>query len=116
MMHQILDLHQRETALDIHRSFFGGSCWIPGKTQLLMQRYLKLLSVVKSPEEIVAITFTNKAADEMRAHSHALPPAYAYVRENPHRLRILTIDAFCLRLAEQLPGHLKARRPYTYCR
>ena len=59
------DLIQRQQALDISQSFIVQAPAGSGKTELLTQRYLKLLSVCSEPENIIAMTFTNKAVDEM---------------------------------------------------
>ncbi|MCL6622850.1 MAG: UvrD-helicase domain-containing protein [Syntrophobacterales bacterium] len=62
-----VDQGARDQALHPGRSFHIEAPAGSGKTAVLLARYLGLLSTVSDPGEIVALTFTRKAAGELRS-------------------------------------------------
>ncbi|WP_051938193.1 UvrD-helicase domain-containing protein [Ghiorsea bivora] len=128
----VIDAQTRSQAIDPQHSYLVQAPAGSGKTELLVQRILALLAIVQAPEEILALTFTRKAAAEMRervikalqtaettskpqeAHAQttwqlaqaALQQSQAknwQLTQHPAQLRIMTLDAFASGLARQLP-------------
>jgi ATP-dependent exoDNAse (exonuclease V) beta subunit len=131
MIDQPVDEAARRHAIEAPGSVLVQAPAGSGKTTLLAQRYLRLLATVDAPERILALTFTRRAALEMRErvlealHAAGFPERPVHMNaqtwelglsarrrmnelgfdlvRHPSRLRIETIDAFNTWLAGQLP-------------
>ena len=73
-----------------------------GKTRVLIERFAWLIRERGvSPERILAITFTDKAAGEMRDRAVRAFDDLPELRESIERARISTVHAFCARLLRE---------------
>lgn len=124
------DSAARARALDPSQSFCVTAPAGSGKTELLTQRMLALLARVERPEQVLAITFTRKAAAEMRdrvteklqeaqadtpvteSHEQVTRALAQAVLDNSRargwvlqaeRFNIRTIDSLCADLTRQMP-------------
>jgi len=121
------DQAERNRALDPMRSFLVQAPAGSGKTYLLTQRFLRLLGQAEKPDEIVAITFTNAAAAEMRnrildaLEKAENAPVEAADPENPESLPALAQRALARdkllgwRLLDQ-PSQLRITTIDAFCR
>ncbi len=108
------DASARDFAVDPRHNVVLEASAGTGKTSVLVWRYVNLLKAGVDPANILAITFTRKAAAEMRerivrelkasaARSEFDRARWNDVRDRLGEIAISTIDAFCLSLLREFP-------------
>ena len=108
------DREARQAAVDPARNVVLSASAGTGKTRVLVDRYVNLLRAGVDPANILAVTFTRKAAAEMRqriittlrteAARGTIPPdLWRDLRDRLNEVAISTIDAFCLSLLREFP-------------
>ena len=108
------DQRARRLAVDPLRNVALEASAGTGKTRVLVDRYVRLLEAGVAPRNILAITFTRKAAAEMRQRVMATlrqrqregsitPARWREIRDAFGDIGISTIDAFCLSLLHEFP-------------
>jgi ATP-dependent helicase/nuclease subunit A len=110
----MFDAEARRHAVDPSQNVVLEASAGTGKTRVLVERYVNLLLAGVEPERILAITFTRKAAAEMRQRivarlreagrtSQLSAARWRDLRERLSDIAISTIDAFCLSLIREFP-------------
>ena len=108
------DTEARRAAVDPTENVVLEASAGTGKTRVLVDRYVNLLRAGVDPRNILAMTFTRKAAAEMRerivralgeaaAHSPEDEARWRQLRDRLNDIAISTIDAFCLSLLREFP-------------
>jgi ATP-dependent helicase/nuclease subunit A len=108
------DREARERAVDPRFNVALEASAGTGKTRVLVDRYLNLLKAGVDPVHVLAVTFTRKAATEMRdrilsslrvaAERGEIPAArWRELRDRTGDISVSTIDAFCLSLLREFP-------------
>ncbi|MBN2654514.1 MAG: UvrD-helicase domain-containing protein [Nitrospirae bacterium] len=92
--------------LDTQKSVMISSPAGSGKTEKLSRRYIALLKSGSQVERILAITFTEKAAAEMKERiinilSREDPELFEKLKSKIPRMRISTIHAFCRKILKR---------------
>ncbi len=96
-----LNKEQREAATHIHGPLLILAGAGTGKTRVLTARISHMVSEGIDPRNILSVTFTNKAATEMRARVKGM------VREGRGNKVVLgTFHAFCARLLREFATHV----------
>src|SRR5687767_10275037 len=114
LVEETADARARRLAVDPRRSVALEASAGTGKTRVLVDRYVRLLEAGVAPRNILAITFTRKAAAEMRQRVMAAlrqrhreggitPARWREIRDAFGDIGISTIDAFCLSLLHEFP-------------
>ena len=112
--HLLVDAAARRAAIDPSRNIVLEASAGTGKTRVLVERYVNLLRAGVEPDHILAITFTRKAAAEMRQRiidrlkeasrlSEFDAGRWRDLKERLGDIAISTIDAFCLSLLREFP-------------
>ncbi len=109
-----VDQAARDHAVDPGRNVVLEASAGTGKTRVLVERYVNLLHAGVDPDHILAVTFTRKAAAEMRERiierlrdasrrSAADLIRWRDLKDRLGDIAISTIDAFCLSLLREFP-------------
>src|SRR5882762_7278998 len=110
----LADADARRAAVDPSQNIVLEASAGTGKTRVLVERYVNLLRAGIEPDHILAITFTRKAAAEMRQRiidrlkeasrlSELDAGRWRDIRERLGDIAVSTIDAFCLSLLREFP-------------